>query len=69
MLGENEYYWFHSSIDEHFWIIPETVLYEKGYISIEKSKQQCIKLSSSIWDNYKYDYQNINREQLTALFL
>jgi len=69
MIGENEYYWFHSSIDERFWIIPETVLYEKGYISIEKSKLKRIYLSSSIWDNYKYDYQNINREQLTTLFL
>jgi hypothetical protein len=69
MLGENDYYWFHSSINDHFWIIPETVLFEKGYISVEKSKRTRINLSCTIWDNYKYDYQNINHIQLSELFL
>ena len=69
MLGENDYYWFHSSIDERFWIIPETVLYEKGYITKIKSKKKYINISASQWDNYKYDYQDINHEHLTTLFL
>jgi hypothetical protein len=69
MLGENDYYWFHSSIDERFWIIPETVLFEKGYITELKSKKRYITISASQWDNYKYDYQNINQDNITTLFL
>lgn len=50
MLGENDYYWFHSSIDDRFWIISETVLHEKGYISNANDKKI----------NAIYSYQTIN---------
>lgn len=32
-LGENAYYWLHSSQDDRFWIIPEIKLHKRGKIS------------------------------------
>ena len=68
MVGENDYYWFHSSIDDRFWIIPEEVLVEKGYVTIEKTKKQYIRISDTEWDNYKYDYNNIDKEKMIEIF-
>jgi len=72
-LGENDYYWLHSSIDDRFWIIPETVLYEKGYISnvSDTKNRKALQFNSKniVWlDNYLYTYNNINREKLISLF-
>jgi hypothetical protein len=71
-LGENDYYWIHSDIDDRFWIIPEIVLYEKGYIS--KADETKIKKAIYISHNtewikeYQYDYNNINMEKIEKLF-
>ena len=67
MLGENDYYWFHSSVDERFWIIPERVLYEKGFISIEKTNKKDIRFSGE-WNEYMYHYDNIDKERIMTLF-
>ena len=69
-LGENDYYWLHSSIDNRFWIIPEQVLFEKKYIAnkgeIKKNKQMKFKPKHNIkmkWlDNYEYNYDTITEE-------
>jgi hypothetical protein len=71
-LGENEYYWINSSIDNRFWIIPEDILYEKGYISkpdetINK-KVLSISISTDWVKEYQYDYDNINRERIENIF-
>lgn len=75
-LGENKYYWLHSSIDERFWIIPEQILYEKGYISNinETNRKRTLWFKSddnvtNEWINsYLYSYDAINRETLLKLF-
>lgn len=36
--GDNDYYWFHSSIDDRFWIIPEEILVKYGYIDYNNQK-------------------------------
>jgi hypothetical protein len=69
MVGENDYYWFHSSIDDRFWIIPEEVLVEKGYVTVDKQKRTDIRFSGNEWDNYKYDYNNIDKEKMIEIFL
>jgi hypothetical protein len=69
-LGENDYYWFHSSIDDRFWIIPEKILYEKRLISesnVKKGKQ-IINLTSNCYDVYKYDYMSFDKEKIMDLF-
>ena len=67
MLGENDYYWFHSSVDERFWIIPERALYEKEFISNEKTNKKDIRFSGE-WNEYMYHYDNIDKERIMTLF-
>ena len=69
LLGENDYYWFHSSIDERFWIIPEKVLYDMGYISSELSKHIDIRFTGNKWDEYQYDYNHIDTDIIRRIFL
>jgi len=69
-LGENDYYWLHSSIDDRFWIIPEQILFDKGYIAnkdeIKNKKMLHFKSESNkknAWLNaYEYNYNTINDE-------
>jgi len=73
-LGENDYYWLHSSMDEHFWIIPEGVLYEHGIITakdvIGTIKHVCMKSKYNTWlQDYEYDYTAINVEKIRSLFV
>ena len=77
--GENDYYWFHSSIDDRFWIIPERILYDKGYISdpdkilnntsfnIPINKDNDYGVREWIKE-YEYDYSNPNKDKIMKLF-
>jgi hypothetical protein len=75
-LGENDYYWIHSNIDDRFWIIPEKALYDKGYISnaneIKPKKTLCFKSTpteQNKWLNdYEYSYSDVNRDAIMKLF-
>ena len=75
-LGENDYYWLHSSIDNRFWIIPEQILYEKGYLC----KKDDTKNKTMLWfksennitknwlDIYQYTYDTIDQEAILKIF-
>lgn len=75
-LGDNDYYWLHSGIDNRFWIIPEMKLFEKKYISdkgeIKINKPLTFKPNytpHSIWlKEYEYNYDKDNREKIMKLF-
>jgi hypothetical protein len=71
-LCENKFYWLHSSVDDRFWIVPEMILYEHGYISKEdetKNRKQLRFKTDSNWiHEYEYDYKNINTEKIMKLF-
>lgn len=75
-LGENEYYWLHSSIDNRFWIIPEQILYDKGYLSKQDDtiprKTLWFKSENNItkkWLHaYEYNYDTINKEAILKIF-
>lgn len=72
-LGENDYYWFHSQRDDKFWIIPEHILYDKGYIADtnEIKNRTCLYINpkTNTWiKEYEYDYNNINRIVIEDLF-
>jgi hypothetical protein len=70
--GENEYYWIHSKIDNRFWIIPESILFKKGYISKadETINKKVLYMSHNTeWiKEYQYDYDNINKDKILDLF-
>ena len=75
-LGENDYYWLHSGIDDRFWIIPEQTLYEKGFIS---NKDE-IKPKKTLWfksdinnnnkwlNDYEYSYINVDKYKIMKVF-
>jgi hypothetical protein len=72
-MGENDYYWIHSSIDNRFWIIPEDVLYSKGYISAadETKNYKCLQIRNGTkWmKEYEYNYSDINKDVISRLFI
>ena len=78
-LGENDYYWIHSSVDDRFWIIPEIELYNREYISdSHKIKANTIiriayyqenSYNVREWiKNYEYNYLKLNKEKIMKLF-
>jgi len=75
-LGENDFYWLHSSIDNRFWIIPEMILYEKGYLcnkeETKNRKMLCFRFENNVihsWLNvYQYNYDTIDKEEIIKLF-
>jgi len=76
MLGENDYYWLHSQIDDRFWIIPETVLHEHGYIAdvnqkINKKvlKFKTVQNNNNQWlDAFVYHYNAVDKEKIMRVF-
>lgn len=75
--GDNDFYWFHLPDKQTFYVIPEDVLLEKGYISDENKKGKenislCYEHDKDIkthWAyNYKFNYNDLNQEKLLNLF-
>jgi hypothetical protein len=71
--GENNYYWFHSSIDDRFWIVPESILFEKEYISndndTKNKKVLNITTPKNNWiKEYEYNYNTFNKDKIMELF-
>jgi hypothetical protein len=78
-LGENDFYWFNSQIDDRFWIVPENVMFDKGFISdkddIKNRTSIYLKLNkdleytTNIWlKDYEYDYKKIDKESIVKIF-
>jgi hypothetical protein len=78
-LGENDYYWFHSSINDLFWIVPEIELYNRGYISNTNTTihrkilfipyNERNDYRSMKWiKQYEYNYTNVNKDKIMKLF-
>lgn len=69
-LGDNDFYWLHCKNTSRFYVIPETILIEKGFIG-ENCKQH-LYISptnrNTKWINeYLFDYDNIDKEILLQL--
>jgi hypothetical protein len=77
-LGENDYYWFHSSINDTFWIVPESVLYQNDYITKSDETKNRSYIAINIKDgeymtnewlkDYEYNYLDINKDKIMKLF-
>lgn len=77
-LGENDYYWFHSIINDKFWIIPESILYQNDYISKSDETKKKAYLFMRIIDgeyknnkwlkDYEYNYLNPDKDKIMKLF-
>jgi hypothetical protein len=71
-LGENDFYWCHSPIDDRFWIIPESILFQRGYISdsdvtLNRKAAYITKLTKWI-KPYEFNYKNVNKERIISIF-
>lgn len=73
--GDNDYYWFHFSDEEHFMIIPEYKLIEYKYISnsnIIGKKNISLSVTKSNNTNwakeYLFNYTNLEIERIKWLF-
>jgi hypothetical protein len=68
-LGENNYYWLHSSHDDRFWIIPEIKLHKRKKISNSDKIEGRTTLSFNIenvpkWiKKWEFNYKTITDEQ------
>jgi len=69
-LGDNDFYWLHCKNTSRFYVIPESILIEKGFIG-DNCKQHLYISPTNIktkWtDNYLFDYDKINKERLLEL--
>jgi hypothetical protein len=71
--GDNDIYWLNCDNHKHFYVIPEDVLVEQGYICDTKTKKKMININphsekSCVWlKPYLFDYENINKEALLEI--
>ena len=66
-LGDNEFYWLHCKNTSRFYVIPESILIENGFIG-DNCKQNLYISPTNIktkWaDDYLFNYDNIDKERL-----
>ena len=69
-VGDNDFYWLNCVGKRYFYVFPEKLLFEMGYINNEKPKRlRCNPLNKNkIWYNeYLFDYENVNKEKLLKI--
>ena len=74
-LGENDIYWFHSSFDERFWIIPEVDMHIAGWITHpdETKQSKHIKINPNTYmtnswlKQYEFDYSKLTDESIAKI--
>ena len=66
-LGDNDLYWLHCKNTSRFYVIPESILIENGFIG-DNCKQHLYISPTNIntkWtDEYLFNYDNIDKERL-----
>ena len=69
-LGDNDFYWLHCKNTSRFYVIPEIILIEKGFIG-DNCKEHLYISPTNIrtkWtDEYLFNYDNIDKEDLLQL--
>jgi hypothetical protein len=70
-LGDNDFYWLHCKNTNRFYVIPELILIEKGFIGDTCKQHLYISPTNrnTKWtDNYLFNYDDIDKERLLQLF-
>ena len=65
-IGDNDFYWLNCDNKKTFFVIPEKILIEKGFIG-NKNKRIFLKINikNISWiKEYMFDYENINKDLL-----
>ena len=70
-LGDNDFYWLHCKNTTRFYVIPETILIENGFIG-DNCKEHLYISPTNIrtkWtDDYFFDYDDLDKDILLELF-
>jgi hypothetical protein len=70
VLGDNDFYWLNSPDKKLFWVIPENVMLNHGFISsnMQKNSSRHLYVHRCGWlDEYLFNYENIDMKKLTLL--
>jgi hypothetical protein len=70
-LGDNDFYWLHCKNTTKFYVIPEAILIEKGFIGTMCRQHLYISPTNknTKWTNdYLFDYDSVDKERLLLLF-
>jgi len=72
--GDNDFYWLNCRDTMLFYIIPENILIEKGYIANNDGKLKQLIVSNTnkntFWTKeYIFDYENLDKEKLCKILL
>lgn len=73
-LGDCDIYWLHCKDTTKFYVIPENILIEKGYIGNSDGKIKSITISKTnkktFWsEDYLFNYENLDKEKLCKILL
>jgi len=68
-VGDNDFYWLNPEGKKYFYVIPEKILVEKGFIcNTNKKVLHCNVTAKDSWyNNYLFEYDNVDKERLLGL--
>lgn len=66
---DNDFYWLNMKDKKTFYVVPEKVLIDNGYVSNGDQKGKIELRSNKEWlKEYKFEYDNINKDKLLNMF-
>jgi hypothetical protein len=73
-IGDSDFYWFNCKNTMIFYVIPEYILIEKGYIGNSNGKLKSLLISNTnkktFWTKeYKFNYDNLDKDKLCKILL
>lgn len=73
-IGDCDFYWLNCKNSSKFYVIPENILIEKGYIGNLDKKIKSITISKTnkktFWtEDYFFDYENLDKTKLCKILL
>ena len=73
-LGDCDIYWLHCKDTKKFYVIPENILAEKGYVGNSDGKPKSLIISktnkNTFWSkDYLFDYDNLDKDKLCKILL
>ena len=73
-IGDNDFYWLNCKNTSNFYVIPESILVEKGYLGNYEKKIKSLTISKTnkitFWTkDYLFNYDNLDKEKLCQILL
>lgn len=69
-IGDNDFYWFNCKDTSFFYVIPEKILIDQGFIKNKTSIIISNENKNKLWLNeYCFDYDNLDKDKLCKIIL